>query len=539
MEYFPFPTPREEQKRLIKEVLAAFERADTVILEAPPGVGKTAIGATIAKYFYQELHRQSYCVTATIDLQQQYLRDFDFYKLLIGRTHFECRELQRLGKPDTCEAGYYSEIELQDGGSKKRERYCPECTYVAAREEALAAPVTLANYASFLFGMYYGDYINERELLILDEGHDTEAYLLSFKSIQLGQHQLQFLDPQYHVIPQREFSTEGGPSPEGVGWLKEVAGALYRQGRKIGPTKQGIRLRHKSQQILLMADRMEKEPWVVNKITAQELEIKPVFVSQEAQQLLHCAQKRLLMSATIIDAAALAKSLGIRDYVFVQSDKAFPKKQRPIFLGLGCNMSMKNRENGAWEHMVQCIDEILSFRQDRKGIILCPSFRMMEYIRDHVTKGQSKRLLCAATEDKRLILDQHMRSEDPTVLVSASFWEGVDLRDEASRFQILPQLPYPFPDPQVQARSRIDPQWYVWRALVRVVQGYGRSIRNEEDHAETWILDDRILATRILGRLPAWFREAMIFDETGLANPPQWATMNCMAVPPAPWLKGV
>ncbi len=49
-----------------------------------------------------------------------------------------------------------------------------------------------------------------------------------------------------------------------------------------------------------------------------------------------------------------------------------------------------------------------------------------------------------------------------------------------------------FPDLS-QKRTKVklerDPEWYDWQTALRLVQTYGRSIRSEEDHAYTYVLD--------------------------------------------------
>jgi ATP-dependent DNA helicase DinG len=64
------------------------------------------------------------------------------------------------------------------------------------------------------------------------------------------------------------------------------------------------------------------------------------------------------------------------------------------------------------------------------------------------------------------------------------------LADDASRFQILCKVPFPYlGDAAVQKRMVANPQWYNYQTVKSVVQALGRSIRNESDHAISYILD--------------------------------------------------
>ena len=68
--------------------------------------------------------------------------------------------------------------------------------------------------------------------------------------------------------------------------------------------------------------------------------------------------------------------------------------------------------------------------------------------------------------------------------------EGVDLKEDLSRFQILCKVPYPYlGDPIVKKRMNKFPDWYALKTAMTVVQSVGRSVRNSEDTAITYILD--------------------------------------------------
>jgi len=66
----------------------------------------------------------------------------------------------------------------------------------------------------------------------------------------------------------------------------------------------------------------------------------------------------------------------------------------------------------------------------------------------------------------------------------------LDLKDDKSRFQIFFKVPYPsLGDPLVKAKMQTFPDWYDWKTGITIQQGAGRSIRNKEDWAVTYILD--------------------------------------------------
>ena len=88
------------------------------------------------------------------------------------------------------------------------------------------------------------------------------------------------------------------------------------------------------------------------------------------------------------------------------------------------------------------------------------------------------------------MLKKHISSKTPTVILSPSMTEGVDLSGDISRFQILCKIPYPYlGDKLVSKRMNKWPWWYPLQTTKTIVQSVGRSVRNEEDFAVTYILD--------------------------------------------------
>jgi ATP-dependent DNA helicase DinG len=87
------------------------------------------------------------------------------------------------------------------------------------------------------------------------------------------------------------------------------------------------------------------------------------------------------------------------------------------------------------------------------------------------------------------VIAGHVNSTKPTVLISPSLYTGLDLKDDLSRFQIITKVPYPdLGDRWIDEKRKINGQWYTWQTALRLVQGYGRSVRSKEDYAVTGLL---------------------------------------------------
>ena len=81
--YFPYNKPRQQQTRSIEKVLEGFKNGKKyAVIECGTGVGKSAIGLTIARYlnnnseYEMKNTRGAYFLTTQRVLQDQYYKDF-------------------------------------------------------------------------------------------------------------------------------------------------------------------------------------------------------------------------------------------------------------------------------------------------------------------------------------------------------------------------------------------------------------------------------------------------------------------------------
>ncbi|MGA9151823.1 MAG: helicase C-terminal domain-containing protein [Candidatus Nitrosopolaris sp.] len=63
-------------------------------------------------------------------------------------------------------------------------------------------------------------------------------------------------------------------------------------------------------------------------------------------------------------------------------------------------------------------------------------------------------------------------------------------------------------------KREINQQWYTWQTALRLVQGYGRSVRSKDDWAKTYVLDSAFLpfVRKNANILPIWFIQAIQSD---------------------------
>jgi Rad3-related DNA helicase len=223
-----------------------------------------------------------------------------------------------------------------------------------------------------------------------------------------------------------------------------------------------------------------------------------------------------MMSATVLDANIVCDSLGIdrSEVAAYRMKSAFPVENRPIILNTVAKMvGGKSRMHEWAPKLLDATIKIANKYQQEKGIIHTHNFAIMDYILENAPKNIAKRLLDQRKfGDKSEMLEHHAKTSN-SIIIAPAMHEGVDLKDDLSRFQIICKVPYPncFDDKQLARRVEIDRRYYNWLVALKIVQSYGRSIRSDTDYANTYVLDESFhkFIKDCDRMLPDWFKEAI------------------------------
>jgi ATP-dependent DNA helicase DinG len=507
---FPFATFRAGQREALDAARAAFDGgARVVVIEAPTGAGKSALAVTLARDA-----RSAYVLTVQKVLQDQYARDYPELALLKGRATYPCEIAPTHAAAAPCLAGI-------------RAAGCDACGYFAARDDALASPVALMNYAGFLHQVHDGAGFDRRELLVLDEAHNTEAMLMAYLQVSLSDGGLEragldarlpsFLDPEYAIEIAEDLL------PSFVARRAELEATIPRRSNPTGADLQLL------QTLQSLAGQVRRLQWLVDSHAAGVEWVvetgrdargafvgwKPVDVAALADELLLSLGERVLMlSATVLDAPTFLRALGVdeEEAVVVRLPSSFPPERRPLVVRPTARLTRHHLEREL-PRLVAEVRVLLEDHDAEKGVVHTHSYRIARAIVAALPAELRRRVVTHdGAEGRQAALEEHLARPEPTVLVTPSMTEGLDLVDDLARFQIICKLPYPYlGDPQVAARRARDPHWYDWRTCLTLVQAYGRAVRSEHDHAVTYLLDADAPAflQRQRARLPEWFLEAV------------------------------
>lgn len=114
-------------------------------------------------------------------------------------------------------------------------------------------------------------------------------------------------------------------------------------------------------------------------------------------------------------------------------------------------------------------------------------------------------ILTQGETSKRELLKKFTQHDNPVLLGTMSFWEGVDVPGDALRCVVIDKLPFESPfDPVIKARLKAMEEmgenpfinYQVPRAVTTLRQGAGRLIRSNEDKGVLMICDSRLRTTR-------------------------------------------
>ncbi|MDH3396001.1 MAG: DEAD/DEAH box helicase family protein [Nitrosopumilus sp.] len=529
LESFPDQfTPREIQKEIIFEIEEKLKSGyKKIILCAPTGVGKSLVGATISSYF-----DSSFTVTASKHLQDQYIKDIPFLKPVKGKQNFPCLKLMAAEKVDnsrramrwglTCDKGQCQERISKNGKEvfevckfkptiKQVEENTADsqsCHYYMQKYDALVSKHSLWNYHAFFTIMKFNKKLFEeyldRKVTIFDEAHKIEDQIIQFVgfdifsgqvdecNLNLEKYNFTDLDSMIQLADDMAYSYAKK--------IKDIKESSAFQNNPDFELITGLERRHdRSAQakIDIMAD---KDNFVVNDPVKdlngnfRTVSVKPIDVSKFANSFFE-TEYQIFMSATI-DKSSFCENMGLQkdDVAFVDTIKSpFPIENRTIDLLNIRRLSYGSTQEDELE-VIKTIDRIMDEHSDERGLILTSSIPRCQKILRYLSPKNTQRIrICHSrnqdgkTQDE--IISEH--AADPTgVLLSSSLWEGVDLKDDLSRFQIIAKVPYPnYTEKRTKAKMSKFPTWYTSQTLTKLLQGFGRSIRSDDDWAKTYVLD--------------------------------------------------
>jgi len=556
---FPFQDFRNQQYSTINTIIQSLNSNKHFILESPTGVGKSVVAYTVTKSLLDinEINLKKredppvIICTSTRQLQKQYIESFknqEDVEFIWSAQNYKCDTYYELENTDD---------KVYFGHSMCMGKKCPNidsCEYLIQKNKFLKCKIGITNYQYFMNNCKLNP-----EYLVCDESQNLEKILGDIATIILSERSL--ITFSNNILRNSNSINHVGISKfiEEIKLLsvkndvkeddireyvnsfiehfdpifEKLTSELEQRTKKLNVKdkieREKISKLAKTQRsmesILDKYDKYKhsKTQWIIserlNDTENHKLKIKPLEVFEYFNDYIGCrVNKIIFMSATICGVNEFAKTLGIDNdnYEYLETKSIIPIKNRTVYYcsNVG-SMNYKNKYE-ILPKFIEIIDRIIKYQFNQKsnkninGIIHSVSYDNAEYIKKH---SKYKNNIIIPTRHELMNLNDHiLNKQQNTVIVSPSILEGIDLIDELSRFQIFIKVPFSFlGDLWVKTKMNKNKKWYSREAIIKIIQGCGRSIRSEDDWAETFIIDNNFgrLITQNNELFPTWFKESI------------------------------
>lgn len=525
-----FTAYRDTQRHAIVQGIGSSARF--VMQAMPTGSGKSlsAITQAIASY-----SRTAY-LTSTKALQSQLLDDFASIGLVDvrGQSNYECIESDGARVDEApCHFGHpcrrIDRIRKDKHGNVieriDRDPDLDPCLYFDAVKRANTSELVVTNYAYWLNAHRRENKLGEFDLLILDEAHNAGDELASFLSIEFTAWEIEALLGSAFPASSDMKDWQEWAKAE----TKRIDLELKELRKKAEPQNRGdwSKVRRQARLLRRVKSKLDATAemageWVCEVSShPKSIKLDLVWPSDHSELLFQGIPKVLLMSATIRPKTADLLGIDPDELSFLEYPHTFPLSKRPTYCipTVGLSAKSTNDDLQAW---VRRIDQIITSRSDRKGIVHTTSYSRRNFLLEH--SRNKDRMITHDRRNTAKIVAEFKTANRPLVLVSPSVTTGYDFPGDECEYQILGKVPFLDMRPSVmKARRKKDKEYDAYNAMQSIVQAAGRGVRSVDDQCEVFVVDDHfgnwfVWANQHL--CPKWFLDSVKKQQTIPSAPP-------------------
>jgi ATP-dependent DNA helicase DinG len=431
-------------------------------------------------------------------------------------------------------------------------RKCPDyadCWLVKAREKAAKADILVVNHHLLFADMAvkeggFGSVLPEYDYVIFDEAHEIENVATSYFGREVSN--WQFEELLRDTIS--ELATEKLDKPELEKAAVKIGDNAQRffAGLQIDGDRQRLRASSFSSQedkFQALYESLESfESAISNEKQLPEsiflLARRAVDMRLTLQQIVDAADpgfvfwcerrgKGVFLRASPIDVSSI-----VRTAVFEQNEATVMVSATLTVQGefdyirkrLGATEATQKKLGSPYDYKSQTrlyipkrfplpnsrdfphhvTEEVLRLLEITNGraFILFTSMKNLNQVYGLLRERSPYPLFVQGTTSKRALLEGYLAEENPVLLASYSFWQGVDVKGEKLSQVIIDKLPFAVPDDPLMS-ARIDRikqeggnafyQLQVPHAALMLKQGLGRLIRSASDKGIMAVLDNRLI----------------------------------------------
>ena len=554
---------RPGQQALAQQIVDA--KTKIVMLEAECGSGKSIIPQAAAT----AVGANYFVLIQTINLQQQYLRDFSKLRMIMGRRNYRCNINNRPADIAPCTIGASCSLR----GNWRRgvpipSPDLPECDYFHAKARAALSEGSIHNYAywlgktrSIVSSFARADWI------ICDEAHEIDQILMDAAACELSYRDLRTLDLERPTIDDtkgiyslldwvykselretlslREHNVLKAAKDAGLVRDVDTIQTLNDLENADDPSAPGSDARDAdgkstTQELIqaLKAVRKIKDfleatsdatsidinEWVTIK-GKDSVTIKPIYGKYGFRRIVEAAKEKVILMSAFLGAELLIETLGLdpKDVTIIKAPKVFDRTNSPIYY-TPVHKYTYNTSDRRYKHLSYTIDRISNMYARSKGLVHTPSVRLRNTIVSNSRKrqnyiaydGESIELHNRQYTTKDVAIDRFVKAPPgkQVILIGQSISTGLDL-PHVPKFQVIPKLWFAaLDDPAIQRRKEVDKAFYIHFSICQLVQAVGRIKRTFDDGGPTFILDESFQWFWAANReaFPQWFKDALVYN---------------------------
>jgi hypothetical protein len=495
--YVPRPTQTEYLTWAEKEI----NNNDALVCGMPTATGKSLLCVTTGKFLVSGGNSVA-LITPRKLLQDQYLESFGWLPTLKGMSSYICNECAQ-NKNSSCRT-------MKQYTGKCCEQGCP---YLAARSLAQSSQMALFNFHSYFVNKMY------KQSVIIDEAHGAVDLLYGLFGKNLWKCEVGYPDdtpmtPEgvSSVISKLVSDLEDRVSmmlknrmtSEMVDALQDEIDSFGMLLSALGTCGNGFLIKEKKD--------IYRGSVTQCKGTEQSyIYIKTMQIDTLAEKVLwpkDVVKKIIMTSATIGKEDIALLGLSDRKVAYYDCPSSIPAINRPFFIEPIANMTYKHRQESI-PKIAKRIMELAERHKGTKGVIHC-TYDVALKLKDMI---HGPRFMFHDTKNKDIVLSAFMASKKDHILVASGMAEGIDLKDDLARWQVITMLQWPSMKDDVMAWIAANyPRRYKWMAIRNLIQQTGRIVRNPTDWGTTYFLGSELTqeffyATQDMW--PKWFIEAM------------------------------
>ena len=518
--------PREKQLSIINSILEQFidKKKTNVILSASTGAGKSIIGGIVSNCL-NRIHENSYKSNISYILMQnntlvnQYYDTFsnvNNYLNIKGANNYQCKFLNSNAEDCTIKKLVKNNTQNTNYIPQK----CKNCQYRMLQSKFFKTGNIITNYNYFFTTSKFPTIFKNTLINVYDQAHllndiicNYNKILIDIKSYQKINNIIQKLQlsNQLKVISNNLKNDISNLNQENYAQYLQKFYNLINSITSIIQDREDVFISNNDYEsyilfhkyfnylnynyITKISDLFQYQYEHIVDVQNLKLEVEPIFIKDMFKHF-NKSKYCLFMSATITKQFAL-ETIGLKEQEtgFILTDSFFDKENKQVIFINHNSYNYNNlNDNKILNEINSIINQLILQHLNQNGIILVPSFKLQQSITNNLKKCKSHKIFIHEQGNKlHESLENFKLYNKPAILISPTLFQGISLMGQVSQFQIFTKVPYAsLSSKRIKYILQNHNDIYKQMALYKIIQGMGRSTRQQNDKSITYCLDKNL-----------------------------------------------